>query len=141
MWWKKKWDPYCSSIREKDFETKVAMKLHTVWGHESENLVGFNFRPLFVTKNGILRFWTFGLIKSPWIKNSKWNYPQFRGCRSKNYIGLNFSPLFVTRNGILLFSAFGWTKWPWLKIANETTHNLGVADQKILSDWTFDSFL
>ena len=27
------------------------------------------------------------------------------------------------------------------KVANETTHNLGVADQKILSDWIFDSFL
>ena len=140
MWLKKKWDPYCSSIREKDFETKVAKKLHTVWGHESENLVGFNFWPLFVTKNGILRFWTFGLIKSPWIKNSKWNYPQFRGCRSKNYIGLNFSPLFVTRNDILLCSAFGWTKWPWLKIANETTHNIGVTVQKILLDWIFYPF-
>ena len=27
------------------------------------------------------------------------------------------------------------------KIANETTHNLEVADQKILSDWIFDPFL
>ena len=27
------------------------------------------------------------------------------------------------------------------KVANETTHNLGVADQKILSDWIFDPFL
>jgi len=140
MWLKKKWDPYCSSIREKDFEIKVAMKLHTVWGHESENLVGFNFWPLFVTKNGILRFSAFGLIKWPWIKSSKWNYPQFRGCGSKNYIGLNFSPLFVTRNGILLFSAFGWTKWPWLKIANETIHNIGVTVQKILLDWIFYPF-
>ena len=115
MWLKKKWDIYSSSVRKKDFETKVEMKLHTVWGHESENLVKFNFLPLFVTKNGILRFSAFGLIKWSWIKSSKWNYPQFRGCGSNHFIGLNFLPLFVTRNGILRFSAFGWTKWSWLK--------------------------
>ena len=46
-----------------------------VGGRGSENLVGLNFWPLFVTKNGILRFSAFGLIKWSWIKNSKWNYP------------------------------------------------------------------
>ena len=90
MWLKKKWDPYSSSVRKKDFETKVEMKLHTVWGHESENLVGFNFLPLFVTKNGILRFSAFGLIKWSWIKSSKWNYPQVEGRGSDNLVKLNF---------------------------------------------------
>ena len=78
-------------------------------------ILGSNFWPLFVTKNGILRFSAFGWIKWSWIKNSKWNYPQFRGCGSENFIGLNFWPLFVTRNGILRFSAFGLIKWSWIK--------------------------
>ena len=134
MWLKKKWDPYSSSVRKKDFETKVEMKLHTVWGHESENPVKIKILPIFVTKNGILRFSAFGLIKWSWIKSSKWNYPQFRGCGSNHFIGLNFKPLFVTRNGILRFSAFGWTKWSWLKNSkiNETTHNIGVHDSENL---------
>ena len=110
------------------------MKLHTIWGDKSENYVGFNFWPLFVTKNGILRFSAFGLIKWSWIKNSKWNYPKFRGCGSENFIRLNFWPLFVTRNCILRFSAFGWTKWSWLKNSkiNETDHNIGVHDSENL---------
>ena len=97
-------------------------------------ILGSNFWPLFVTNNGILRFSAFGLIKWSWIKNSKWNYPQFRGCGSENFIVLNFWPLFVTKNGILRFSAFGWTKWSWLKNSkiNETTHNIWVHDSENL---------
>ena len=78
-----------------------------VGGRGSENLVRLNFWPLFVTKNGILRFSAFGLIKWSLIKNSKWNYPQFRGCGSEHFIRFNFWPLFVTKNGILwLFNRF-----------------------------------
>ena len=75
----------------------------------------FCFWPLFVTKNGILRFSAFGLIKWSLIKNSKWNYPQFWGCGSENFIRLNFQLLFVTKNGILHFPAFGLIKWSWIK--------------------------
>ena len=63
-----------------------------VGGRGSENLVGLNFWPLFVTKNGILCFSAFGLIKWWWIKSSKWNYPQVGGRGSKNLVGLNFDP-------------------------------------------------
>ena len=84
--------------------------------HESENLVGLNFLPLFVTKHCIFCFSAFGLIKWPWIKNSKWNYPQFRGCGSENFIRLNFWLLFVTKKlYIVFFSTFRMIKWSWVK--------------------------
>ena len=70
MWLKKKWDPYNSSIRKKYFETKVEMKLHKVWGHESENLIGLNFLPLFVPNHCIFCFSAFGSIKRPWVKKT-----------------------------------------------------------------------
>ena len=108
-----------------------------VGGRGSENLVGLNFWPLFVTKNGILRFSAFGLIKWSWIKSSKWNYPQFRGCGSNHFIGLNFLPLFVTRNGILRFSAFGWTKWSWLKNSKWNHPKYRDHDSEILVELNF----
>ena len=54
-------------------------------------------------------------ILGSWIRNS---------CR------VHFLPLFVTKNGILRFSAFGLINGPESNKANETSHNMRVADQK-----------
>ena len=71
-----------------------------------------------------------------------WNGPQFGNLRSEKFVRLDFWLLFVTKNGILRFSVFGLIKNDYeSKIANETTHNFGVADQKIISDKIFDPFL
>ena len=52
------------------------------------------------------------------------------GSRIKKNIGYDFLPLFVTKNGILRFSAFGLINGPESNKANETSHNMRVADQK-----------
>ena len=72
----------------------------------SEKFIIFNFWFLFVTKNGILRFSSFGVTKWQWIKNSKWNHPKLGDCGFKKQIGYGFWPLFVTKNCILRFSIF-----------------------------------
>ena len=89
-----------SLFNEKVFWIKEETYAHS-GNCSSEKFIIFNFWFLFVTKNGILRFSSFGVTKWQWIKNSKWNHPKLGDCGFKKQIGYNFWPLFVTKNCIL----------------------------------------
>ena len=72
--------PFCNQKRYFAFFSfwldKMAMTKNSKWnhpqylGHGSENLVGLNFLPLFVTKHCIFCFSAFGSIKRPWVKKT-----------------------------------------------------------------------
>ena len=89
-----------SLFNEKIFWIKEESYAHSR-NCSSEKFIIFNFWFLFVTKNGILRFSSFGVTKWQWIKNSKWNHPKLGDYGSKKQIGYGFWPLFVTKNCIL----------------------------------------
>ena len=112
MWLKKKWDPYCSSIREKDFETKIAMKLHTIWYDESENYVGFNFWPLFVTKNGILCFLAIWIIYKGRAKLTNETTHNL-GLMDQTIVPGYFLTYFCNQKRYFAFSTHGFTKESW----------------------------
>ena len=88
------------------FLTNDSETTSTIRGSRIRNTCRIEFLTSFVTKNGILRFSASGLIKWSWVKNSKWNHPQFGGSGSENLVRLDFRLLFVTKNGILRFFSF-----------------------------------
>ena len=63
--------------------SKINGTTHNIWVHDSENLVGLNYWPLFVTTYCILCLSAFDSIKRSWVQKSNWNHLQFgdRGYR------------------------------------------------------------
>ena len=62
------------------------------------------------------------------------------GLRIRKSYQIQFSPLFVTKTAFCVFQLLALWSGRWEKLVNETNHNVGVADQRIISDSTFTIF-
>ena len=126
-----------SLFNEKVFWIKEESYAHS-GNFSSEKFIIFNFWFLFVTKNGILLFSSFGVTKWQWIKNSKWNHPKLGDCGLKKQIGYGFWPLFVTKNCILRFSIFDLIKKQRIK-NSKWKSNQHIQENKAFMFWMWSN--